>query len=221
MNEVIVLDKYLFPRIDNVLDILSHGHYFSVVDLKSGYWQIPMHQSDAEKTAFQTCDSLYQFTVMPFGLKNAPATFQRLMNTVLSNLKWKGLLIYMDDIIIYSITLQEYLVTLADVLERLANTGLKINFSKKTLVRQEVNYLGHVISTQGISPNPDKIAAIRNLKLLSSIREIRMFLSLTRYYRKFVKAYAILAKPLYALTKKYAHFQWFDQHQTRFELLKQ
>ena len=144
---------------------------------------------------------------MPFGLKNAPATFQRLMDTVLSGLKWKGLLVYMDDIIIYSATPQEHLVILADTLERLANIGLKINPSKTTLVRQEVNYLGHVISAQGICPNPDKIAAIRNLKPPSNVREVRMFLGLTGYYRKFVKAYAILAEPLYGLTKKHAHFQ--------------
>ena len=221
LNEVTVPDKYPLPRIDDVLDALSQGHYFSVIDLKSGYWQIPMHKSDAEKTAFRTYEGLYQFTVMPFGLRNAPATFQRLMDTVLSGLKWKGLLVYMDDIIIYSATAQEHLVTLADTLERLANAGLKINPSKTTLVRHEVNYLGHVISAQGISPNPDKIAAIRNLKPPSSVREVRMFLGLTGYFRKFVEAYAILAGPLYALTKKHAHFHWTDQHQTGFELLKQ
>ena len=135
LNDVTIPDKYPLPRIDDVLDALSQGHYFSVIDLKSGYWQIPMHKSDADKTAFRTCDGLYQFTVMPFGLKNAPATFQRLMDTVLSGLKWKGLLVYMDDIIIYSPTPQEHLVTLADTLERLANAGLKINPSKTTLVR--------------------------------------------------------------------------------------
>ena len=221
LNEVTVPDKYPLPRIDDVLDALSHGHYFSVIDLKSGYWQIPMHQSDAEKTAFRTHDGLYQFTVMPFGLKNAPATFQRLMDTVLSGLKWKGLLVYMDDIIIYSTTPQEHLVTLADTLERLANAGLKINPAKTTLVREEVNYLGHVISAQGIQPNSDKIAAIRNLKPPSNIREVRMFLGLTGYFRKFVKAYATLADPLYALTKKHAHFQWSSRHQAGFDLLKQ
>ena len=134
LNEVTVPDKYPLPRIDDVLDALSHGHYFSVIDLKSGYWQIPMHQNDADKTAFRTCDGLYQFTVMPFGLKNAPATFQRLMDTVLSGLKWKGLLVYMDDIIIYSATPQEHLITLADTLERLGNAGLKINPAKTILV---------------------------------------------------------------------------------------
>ena len=158
---------------------------------------------------------------MPFGLKNAPATFQRLMDTVLSGLKWKGLLVYMDDIIIYSATPQEHLVTLADTLERLANAGLKINPAKTTLVSHEVNYLGHVISAQGISPNPDKIAAIRNLKPPSSVKEVRMFLGLTGYFRKFVKAYATLAKPLYGLTKKHACFQWTKQHQVGFDLLKQ
>ena len=221
LNEVTVPDKYPLPRIDDVLDALSHGHYFSVIDLKSGYWQIPMYQNDAEKTAFRTYDGLYQFTVMPFGLRNAPATFQRLMDTVLSGLKWKGLLVYMDDIIIYSATPQEHLVTLADTLERLANAGLKINPSKTTLVCQEVNYLGHIISAEGIRPNSDKIAAIRNLKPPSSVREVRMFLGLTGYFRKFVKAYATLAEPLYALTKKHAFFRWTDQHQTGFDLLKQ
>ena len=221
LNEVTVPDKYPLPRIDDVLDALSHGHYFSVIDLKSGYWQIPMHKTDAEKTAFRTYDGLYQFTVMPFGLKNAPATFQRLMDTVLSGLKWKGLLVYMDDIIIYSATPEEHLVTLADTFERLANAGLKINPSKTTLVRQEVNYLGHLISAQGISPNPDKIAAIRDLKPPSSVREVRMFLGLTGYFRKFVKAYATLAEPLYTLTKKHAYFQWSERHQASFELLKQ
>ena len=221
LNDVTVPDKYPLPRIDDVLDALSQGHFFSVIDLKSGYWQIPMHGSDAEKTAFRTYEGLYQFTVMPFGLKNAPATFQRLMDTVLSGLKWKGLLVYMDDIIIYSATPQEHLVTLADTLERLANAGLKINPMKTTLVRQEVNYLGHVISAQGISPNPDKVAAIRSLKPPTSIREVRMFLGLTGYFRKFVEAYATLAEPLYALTKKHAVFQWTEQHQAGFDLLKQ
>ena len=127
----------------------------------------------------------------------------------------------MDDIIIYSTTPQEHLVTLADTLERLANAGLKINPSKITLVCQEVNYLGHVISAQGISPNPDKIAAIRDLKPPASVREVRMFLGLTGYFRKFVEAYAILAEPLYGLTRKHARFEWTEQHQTGFELLKQ
>ena len=139
---------------------------------------------------------------MLFGLKNAPATFQRLMDTVLSGLKWKGLLVYMDDIIIYSTTPQEYLVILADTLERLTNAGLKINPAKTTLVCKEVNYVRHIISAQGIQPNPNKIAAIRNLKPPSNVREVRMFLGLTGYFQKFVKAYATLADPLYALTKK-------------------
>ena len=143
------------------------------------------------------------------------------MDMILSGLKWKGLLVYMDDIIIYSATPQEHLITLANTLERLANAGLKINPSKTTLVCQEVNYLGHVISAQGIHPNPDKITAIRNLKPPSNVKEVRMFLGLTGYFRKFVKAYATLAEPLYVLTKKHAYFQWSDKHQTGFDLLKQ
>ena len=157
-----------------------------------------MHKEDAEKTAFQTHDRLYHFNVMPFGLRNAPATFQRLMDVVLSGLKWKGLLVYLDDIIIYSSTPQEHLLILANTLERLANAGLKINPAKTILVQQEVNYLGHIISTEGIKPNPEKIAAVQNLKPPSTVREVRMFLGLTGYFRKFVEAYSTLAEPLYA-----------------------
>ena len=129
-----------------MLDALDEGRFFSVIDLKSGYWQIPMRPEDAEKTAFRTADGLFQFTVMPFGLRNAPATFQRLMDVVFSGLKWKGLLVYMDDIIVYSATADEHILLIENVLQRLAQAGLKLNPKKTTLVSCEVKYLGHVVS---------------------------------------------------------------------------
>ena len=202
LNEVTVPDQYPLPRIDDVLDALEHGRYFSVIDLKSGYWQIPMRAGDAAKTAFRTADGLFQFTVMPFGLRNAPATFQRLMDVVFSGLKWQGLLVYLDDIIVYSADAQSHLQLLEQVLSRLADAGLKLNPKKTTLVSREVNYLGHVVSAEGVRPDPKKVTAVMQLSPPTSVREVRSFLGLAGYYRRFIDGFSAVAAPLYALTKK-------------------
>ena len=220
LNAVTVADKYPLPRIDDVLDELSQGRFFSVIDLKAGYWQIPMRQQDAPKTAFQTIDGHYHFTVMPFGLKNAPATFQRMMDVVLSGLKWKGLMVYMDDIVLYSKTAEEHLYVLEGVLQRLAKAGLKINPKKTSLVAREVSYLGHVVSAQGIRPNPEKVRAVMILKPPSNVKEVRMFLGLVGYYRRFIQAFAAIAEPLYKLTRAGVPFEWGHVQQTAFDLLK-
>ena len=221
LNEVTVADQYPLPRIDDVLDALSKGRYFAVIDLKAGYWQIPLEASDAQKTAFRTIDGLFQFNVMPFGLRNAPATFQRLMDVVFSGLKWKGLLVYMDDIVIYSETPKEHLSMLDKVCGRLSVAGLKINPKKSTVVATEVRYLGHIVSADGIKPDMRKVEAVRHLKNPSNVREVRMFLGLVGYYRKFIPAFAATAEPLYALTKKRKIFEWTDICQSSFEFLKE
>ena len=220
LNEITVADKYPLPRIDDVLDELNRGIFFSVIDLKSGYWQIPMRRADAAKTAFQTADGHYHFTVMPFGLRNAPATFQRMMDVVFSGMKWKGLMVYMDDIVVYSATADQHLALLEGVFQRLSDAGLKINPAKTTLVSREVTYLGHVISAGGIRPNPKKVWAVQNLKAPASAKEVRTFLGLTGYYRRFVPAYAAIAEPLYRLTRAGALFRWGEQEQTAFDLMK-
>ena len=220
LNECTIADKYPLPRIDDVLDALNSGRYFSVIDLKAGYWQIPMNPGDEGKTAFRTTDGLYHFKVMPFGLKNAPATFQRLMDTVFSGLKWNGLLVYMDDIVIYSATPEQHLALLAEVLVRLRAAGLKINPAKTTLVRPEIKYLGHVISADGVKPDVAKIQAIKDLAAPTSVRDVRKFLGLTGYYRKFAPHYASVAAPLYALTKKDVKFCWSEAHEHAFQSLK-
>ena len=221
LNECTTADKYPLPRIDDVLDALSEGRYFSVIDLKAGYWQIPMNAKDAEKTAFRTTNGLFHFKVMPFGLKNAPATFQRLMDTVFSGLKWHGLLVYMDDIVIYSATAQQHLALLVEVLVRLRAAGLKLNPAKTTLVRPEVKYLGHIVSAKGVQPDQAKVQAIRNLASPTSVRDIRRFLGLTGYYRKFMPQYATIAAPLYALTKKHSVFVWREEHEAAFRQLQE
>ena len=220
LNEVTVADRYPLPRIDDVLDELNSGAFFSVIDLKSGYWQIPMRAADAEKTAFQTVDGHYHFTVMPFGLRNAPATFQRMMDVVFSGMKWNGLMVYMDDIVVYSSTAEKHLELLEGVFQRLQQAGLKINPAKTTLVSREVVYLGHVISAQGIKPNPKKVRAVQDIKAPTTAKEVRTFLGLTGYYRRFVPAYAAIAEPLYALTRAGAIFCWGQKEQVAFDLLK-
>ena len=208
LNDITVADRYPLPRIDDVLDELNRGVFFSVIDLKSGYWQIPIRPTDAAKTAFRTVDGHYHFTVMPFGLKNAPATFQRMMDVVFSGMKWKGLMVYMDDIVVYSATAAKHLALLEGVFQRLSSAGLKINPAKTTLVSREVTYLGHVISAGGIRPNPKKIWAVQNLKAPASVKEVRTFLGLTGYYRRFIPAYAAIAEPLYSLTRAGSLFCW-------------
>ena len=220
LNEVTTPDQYPLPRIDDVLDALEHGRYFTVIDLKSGYWQIPMRKEDAAKTAFRTADGLFEFTVMPFGLRNAPATFQRLMDVVFSSLKWQGLLVYLDDIIIYSVDEVRHLSLLEQVLQRLSDAGLKLNPKKTTLVSREVNYLGHVVSAEGVRPDPRKVRAVMQLSAPTSVREVRSFLGLASYYRRFIDGFAAVAAPLYTLTKKQARFEWGAQQQTAFDALK-
>ena len=180
-----------------------------------------MDAKDAEKTAFRTTNGLFHFKVMPFGLKNAPATFQRLMDTVFSGLKWHGLLVYMDDIVVYSATAQQHLALLVEVLVRLRAAGLKLNPAKTTLVRPEVKYLGHIVSANGIQPDSAKVQAIKNLASPTSVKDTRRFLGLTGYYRKFTSQYAAIAAPLYALTKKNAVFVWREEHEVAFRQLQE
>ena len=179
-----------------------------------------MNPGDEGKTAFRTTDGLYHFKVMPFGLKNAPATFQRLMDTVFSGLKWNGLLVYMDDIVIYSATPKQHLTLLAEVLVRLRAVGLKINPAKTILVRPEIKYLGHIISADGVKPDVAKIQAIKDLAAPTLVRDVRKFLGLTGYYRKFAPHYAFVAAPLYALTKKDVKFYWSEAYEYAFQSLK-
>ena len=144
-------DVHPLPRIDDALDTLSGSKWFSTLDLASGYWQVEMDPADKEKTAFITPFGLHQFRVMPFGLTNAPSTFQRLMSMVLAGLSWVTCLVYLDDIIIFSRTVEEHLQRLTEVLQRLKEAGLKIKPSKCHLLCKSVRYLGYVVSEKGIA----------------------------------------------------------------------
>ena len=161
LNKVTKRDEYSLLRIDDMLDSLGGAAWFTSLDLASGYWQVEMNPNDREKTAFVTQFGTFQFTVMPFGLCNAPATFQRLMDEVLQDLLWKFVVVYLDDLNIYSRTFDEHLEHLRIVFDRLRKAGLKLNPEKCKFVTAELSFLGHIISKDGIRTDPDKIEKVK------------------------------------------------------------
>jgi len=201
LNAVTKKDSYPFPRIDDILDQLSGNSWFSTLELKSGYWQLKVRPEDREKTAFSVGRGLWQFTVMPFGLCNAPATFERLIEKVLEGLLSRICLVYLDDVIIFASTFNEMLENLKKVFLRLNSVNLKVNSKKCILFAKDVKYLGHIISSGGVSTEPEMISAVRDWPVPHNKRQLRNFLGFCSYYRKFVKGFSSLAKPLYALTE--------------------
>ncbi|UYV63768.1 K02A2.6-like [Cordylochernes scorpioides] len=162
LNDITKKNSYPLPRIDDTLTTLAGSSWFSTLDLKSGYWQVGMHPEDKEKTAFSTGSGLYQFTVMPFGLCNAPATFERLIELVLKGLTWKTCLVYLDDIMVMGRTFEEHLRNLQEVFDRFRANNLALNPKKCQLFQKSVKFLGHIVSTEGIRTSDDKISAIKN-----------------------------------------------------------
>jgi hypothetical protein len=204
-----------------VLDRLQGAIWFSSLDLKAGYWQIAMDEQDAEKTAFTNPQGgLYHFNVLSFGLCNAPATFCRLIDVVLSGLNWKECMVYVDDIVVFSKTWEQHLRSLRAIMDRLRAAGLKLHAKKCELARNEIKYLGHVVNGEGIKPDPKKVAALTSLSVPRTVKEVQQFLGLLGYYRKFVRGFAERASPLYSLLKKGVPFQWTEAHQQAFMDLK-
>ena len=220
LNQAIVKNSYPLPLIDDVLSSLGDAKIFSCLDLKSGYWQIEMAEEDRCKTAFVCHKGLYEFNVLPFGLCTAPPVFQDLMNRVLGDIQNKFTIAYLDDIIIYSKTFEEHIHHLDIVLNKLKGAGLKIKPSKCSFLKNSVHYLGHVISNQGIEPDPDKIKIIRELKPPQTVRQVRSLVGMASYYRRFIPNFSDIARPLTLLTHKHARFLWGHDQQKAFEELK-
>ena len=221
VNAVTRKDAYPLPRVDDTLDTLSGSQWFSTLDLISGYWQVSMSPPDQEKTAFCTTEGLFEFTKMPFGLCNAPATFQRLMDLILSGLQWQSCLVYLDDIIIIGRTFLEHLNNLKNVFTRLREAGLKLQPPKCAFCQKKVSFLGHVVSADGVATDPSKLDKVQNWPTPTSQKDVQKFLGLANYYRRFTQDFAKVAKPLHKLTEKTTQFKWTLECQDSFTLLKQ
>ena len=220
VNAVTKADAYPVPDIQDAFDNLRHAKWFLTMDLLSGYWQVKNTDRAKERSAFCTRRGLFQFTRMPFGLSNAPATFCRVMSTVLKDHLWKICLCYLDDLILFGRTEHELLERFRILLQRLREVGLKVKPTKCELFKTRVQFLGHVVSADGVEPIPEKLDAIRNWPVPHCVRDVRAFYGLASYYRKFVKGFAAIAEPLTRLTKKGTKFCWTEDAQVAFDALK-
>ena len=221
LNAVTIKDAYPVPRIDDTLDALEGAKWFSTLDLASGYWQVALDEEARQKSSFVVRGGLYRWKVMPFGLSNAPATFERLMEKVLSGLQWETLLVYLDDVIVFGKTVNDEMKRLRQVFERLRKAGLKLKPSKCNLFQRSVTYLGHVVSAEGVTTDPAKVRAVSDWPTPKCVRDVRSFLGLASYYRRFIRGFATIASPLHSLTSKSKDFVWNEACQDAFKRLKE
>ena len=221
INMVTIKDSQPLPRVDDTFDALNFSSWYSTVDMRQGFWQVRVAECDRPKTAFSIPGSgLWQFVCMPFGLANSPQTFERLVEKVLSGLSWKICLVYLDDIIIFSKTFEEHISNLDQVLQRLREANLKLSPKKCTLLQSQVTFLGHVVSKDGIATDPEKIRSVTEWPVPKNVKQVRSFLGLCSYYRRYVKHFSNLARPLHRLTELDRQFVWNEECQKAFESLK-
>lgn len=206
LNDKTIGDAYPLPNITDILDQLGKARYFSCFDLASGFHQIPIDPHDAAKTAFSTPNGHYEYKKMPFGLKNAPATFQRLMDNVLTGLLGNVCFVYLDDIVIYAKSLEEHKLKLNQLFQRLREANLSLQPDKCEFFKKELIYLGHIISDEGVKPNPGKVQAIKQYPAPKNHKELKQFLGLVGYYRRFIKDFSSITQPFTSLLKKNVPF---------------
>ena len=220
LNRVTIKHSYPIPRVDDLLDQLSNAKIFSKLDLASGYYQVAIDSKDQQKTAFKTRYGLYEFSVMPFGLTNAPAKFQKLMNEIFHEELDECAIVYLDDILIYSKSEEEHHTHLRRILKKLQENSLVARLSKCRFFLHSVEFLGFVVSNGTITVEQSKIKAITQLKTPSNVTDIRSFLGMTGFYRKFISKYAEICLPLTDLLKEDVPFKWGNTQETAFALLK-
>ena len=222
LNAMTKVDCHPIPRSDDCLESLgaSGAKYFSSLDLESGYWQLPVHPKSRPYTAFVTHDGLYQCKRMSFGLVNAPSVFTRLMTRVLQGLNWEICLVYIDDVIIFSSTFEEHLSRLRKVFDRFRSAGLTVKPKKSFFGQERIKFLGHFVSERGIEPMDEKCEAVRNFPTPTKAKEVKSFLGLAGYYRRFIKDFSKISGPLIELTKQDVTFNWTEACEEAFSTLK-
>ena len=221
LNGVTREDTYSLPRIDACLDALSGSAWFTTIDLRDSYYQVALREQDREKTSFICRNGQWQFRRMPMGLCNSGATFQRLVDIILSGLAYETCLAYIDDIIVYSQTTADHFDRLNAVLQRIEDAGLKIKPSKTFALQRSVGFLGHIVSADGVQAHPDKTRQILSWGVPQCIRDVRAYIGITSYYRKYIPRYAEIASPLTAMMQGGGStFRWTEECQNAFVALK-
>ncbi|KAL7291593.1 hypothetical protein TKK_0014634 [Trichogramma kaykai] len=220
LNEKTLSDAYPLPDITQIFDQVGSAKYYSVLDLAWGFWQIKLHPDDTHKCAFSTPFGHYEFSRMAFGLKNAPATFQRLMDNVLKGLQGNILFVYLDDIVIYANSLEEHDKKFELLANRLRDANLKLQPEKCNLLERKVRYLGHILSEEGLQVDPKKTEAVVRFPTPKTVKNVRQFIGLAGYYRRFIEKFATIAKPLFKLLQKDTPFIWNEKAQKAFDTLK-
>src|SRR5574338_879179 len=220
LNKITIKNKYPLPRIDDLFDQLAGAKVFSRLDLASGFHQMKVEEESIKYTAFNTRYGLYEFLVMPFGLTNAPSYFVDLMNRTFRDFLDKFVVVFIDDILVYSKSEKDHAKHLHLVLSRLRAQNLKAKFSKCTFWQDEVKFLGHIVSQQGVSVDPNKFMAVQSWSRPKSVTEVRSFLGMAGYYRRFIKDFARIATPMTKLTKKEQPYVWTEKCEQAFESLK-
>lgn len=221
LNSLTVKSTYPISDLESILTYLGSSKYFSSIDLFSGFFQMPLEEKSKKYTAFITPGyGLWEFNCLPFGLCNAPSSFQQLTDTVLHGLKWSSVLCYLDDVIIFSETIEEHLDKLKQVFDRLRKANLTIKTSKCEFLKEEIKILGHIINKSCITPDPEKLSSIENFPIPINKKKLQSFIGLCSFYRKFIKDFSKIAKPLFQLLEKDKKYVWSSEQQKAFENLK-